>query len=290
MGRPTVELELNTAHARDLDAGGVFVPGCGLQITEECDLLVRAAAGEMPLVARVVFVDPAGRGAGLEVVGFNPDLRQRIADLAAAPAPTPEPAPLQLDLDPLPADPPFDPEATQPISLEEMDDADPDDPRSGDTIEDDGTGDDDGDGDTEDDAAARARAPMLHERLRGLTLVQQLKVAHTGEMQERILLERIYGKTVWEALLRNPRLTGQEVARIARMGALPRTLLETIVSNGGWLQIPEVRRALLTHPRLGVDQITRILRLLPKHELKLATAQTAYSLAVREHARRLLRG
>ena len=212
------------------------------------------------------------------------------AETTSDTAPTPEPAPLQLDLDPLPADPPFDPEATQPISLEEMDDADPDDPRSGDTIEDDGTGDDDGDGDTEDDAAARARAPMLHERLRGLTLVQQLKVAHTGEMQERILLERIYGKTVWEALLRNPRLTGQEVARIARMGALPRTLLETIVSNGGWLQIPEVRRALLTHPRLGVDQITRILRLLPKHELKLATAQTAYSLAVREHARRLLRG
>ena len=69
-----------------------------------------------------------------------------------------------------------------------------------------------------------------------------------GEVSERIMLERMYGKNVWEALLRNPRITGPEVARIARMGALPRTLLELIVGNGGWLQIPEVRRALLVEP------------------------------------------
>ena len=60
------------------------------------------------------------------------------------------------------------------------------------------------------------------------------------------------------------------------MGALPRPLLEIIVGNGAWLQIPEVRRALLSNPRLGTDQITRVLRLMPKHELKLAAMQTAY--------------
>ena len=106
---------------------------------------------------------------------------------------------------------------------------------------------------------------------------------------ERIILERMYGKNVWEALLRNPRLTGPEVSRIARMGALPRPLMEIILGNGGWLQIPEVRRALLTNPRLGVDQITKILRLLPKHELKMAAMQTAYSFGVRDVAKRLLK-
>ena len=122
-----------------------------------------------------------------------------------------------------------------------------------------------------------------------MTLPQQIKLAHTGELQERILLERIYGKHVWDALLHNPRLTGPEVARIARMGALPRTTLELILNNGGWLQIPEVRRALLANPRLGADQILRILRLLPKPELKLAAAQTAYPFAVRDAAKRMLR-
>jgi hypothetical protein len=125
--------------------------------------------------------------------------------------------------------------------------------------------------------------------LRGLTLVQQIKAAQHGEVSERIVLERMYGKTVWEPLLRNPRVTAPEVARIARMGALPRPMLEVICTNGAWLQIPEIRRALLTNPRLSSDQAVRVLRLLPKHELKLAATQTSYPIAVRDVAKRLVR-
>lgn len=145
--------------------------------------------------------------------------------------------------------------------------------------------------DSEPDSAPVARkiALNVHERLRGLTLAQQVKLAHSGEMAERIVLERMYGKNVWEALLHNPRITGPEVARIARMGTLPRPMIEVIVGNGGWLQIPEVRRALLSNPRLATDQILRVLRLLPKPELKLAAVQTAYPFAVRDAAKRMLR-
>ena len=141
----------------------------------------------------------------------------------------------------------------------------------------------------EEEEQVRKIALNVHERMRGLNLQQQVKVAQTGEIAERMVLERLYGKTVWEALLRNPRITGPEVARIARMGALPRPQIETIVNNGAWLQIPEVRRALLSNPRLGTDQILRVLRLLPKHELKLAAIQTAYPYPVRDAAKRMIR-
>lgn len=140
-----------------------------------------------------------------------------------------------------------------------------------------------------DDERERERAPTLHDRLRGLTLVEQVKRAQHGEIAERMLLERIYGKTVWEALLRNPRVTPPEVARIARMGALPKPLLELICTNGAWLQIPEIRRALLSNPRLAVDQILRVLRLMPKHEVKVAASAMAYPHAVRDAAKRVLR-
>ncbi len=147
--------------------------------------------------------------------------------------------------------------------------------------------------DTEADQPAteeqRKLALNMHERLRGLTLAQQVRKAASNDPNERITLERIYGKNVWEALLRNPRLTAPEVARIARMGTLPRIMVELIVGNGAWLQIPEVRRALLANPKLGTDQILRVLRLMPKHELKLATMQTAYPMAVRDAAKRLVR-
>ncbi|MCB9559294.1 MAG: hypothetical protein H6708_02660 [Kofleriaceae bacterium] len=154
--------------------------------------------------------------------------------------------------------------------------------------------DDDGD-DADDKADGDGRPPRdpavrnVFERLRNLPVAAQLKVAREGEVSERIALERMYGKTVWEALLRNPRITHPEVTRIARMASLPRPLLELIVSNTAWLRSPEVRRALLGNLRLGVDMIPRVLRLLPKHELRLVPSQTAYPLGVRDAARRLLK-
>jgi hypothetical protein len=233
MSRPTVVLDLAGKHelARDLVAGGVFVPDCTVGLNVECEVVIRAGDDEVRANAIVVFANATG--AGLQLVNCDAELKQRIAALTSPPEPPPPPPDEEEEHEGLPKN--------------------------------------------------------VHERLRGLTLAQQIKLAHNGEVSERIVLERMYGKNVWEALLRNPRLTGPEVARIARMGALPRPLVEIIVGNGAWLQIPEVRRALLSNPRLGVDQITKVLRLMPKHELKLATMQTAYPMSVRDTARRLIK-
>ncbi len=138
----------------------------------------------------------------------------------------------------------------------------------------------------ERDPAAR----NVFDKLRGLTVAAQLKVARDSDVpSERMALERMYGKIVWETLLRNTRITHPEVARIARMGALPKPMLELIVGNTAWLRSPEIRRALLTNKRLAPEMIARILRLLPKTELRLVPNQTAYASAVREVARRMLK-
>ncbi len=138
-------------------------------------------------------------------------------------------------------------------------------------------------------APSRPAVKNVHERLRGLTVAQQHRVAREGETSERVVLERLYGKTVWEALLRNPRLSVAEVTRISRMGALPRPLLELIVANPAWTAAPQIRRALLGNPRLPRDLGLKLLRSLPKHELKLVPKQTAYPQAIRTAARKLLK-
>ena len=133
------------------------------------------------------------------------------------------------------------------------------------------------------------RTPLnAHERLRGLTGAQQAKVAMGPDVNQRVVLERIYGKAVWEVLLHNSRLTHPEVSRIARMGSISLPLLETICSNPGWLSSGQVRRALLANHRLSPAMIEKVLRATPKHELKLMPKQTAYSAQVREAARRML--
>ena len=273
MDRPTVVIELadDPKAARDISAGGIFVPGCALQINSECSLLVRGPTEEIELVARVVYVD-AKTGAGLELVGFTPALREHLTRIMTAWVPLPAPAePLDLGIEPEPE--------PAPAPEREPDSEEPEAGDQSDQLTD----------EEKADPVKRKHALNLHERLRGLTLAQQIKAASSPDPQERILLERFYNKNVWEPLLRNPRLTPPEVARLARLGTLPRPLLEIIVSNGSWMQMPEVRRSLLANPRLGTDQILRILRLLPKHELKLATTQTAYPHAVRDCARRLMK-
>ena len=130
----------------------------------------------------------------------------------------------------------------------------------------------------------------LHERLRGLSVAEQLRMAREGEISERVVLERLYGKTVWEALLRNPRLTVVEVARLGKLGTLPRPLLEIILASPAWLQSGQVRRALLANPRLSPDMVARVLAQVPKAELKLMPQQSAYPMAVRAAAKKLLKG
>jgi len=139
------------------------------------------------------------------------------------------------------------------------------------------------------EAAAEAPPANVQERLRGLTVVEQLRIARDGSVTERVFLERLYGKVVWEALLRNARITVPEVARLAKMGTMPRPLLELIVGNPAWLQVPQIRRALLTNPRLTQEMVHKVLLLLPRDELQVVPQTTAYPAAVRLAAKGLAR-
>jgi hypothetical protein len=272
MASPTVEITLDGDDAEtarlvgELRRGGVFVTGCALAMLAECTLVLRRGGAELAIPARAVWIDGV-RGAGLELTGFGA-VRDQVAALLARPADA-------ADADVGDAATDADADAGHDTDADADADADPDDADPADA--------------TDPAGAPARRALHLHERLRNLSLPEQLKVAAGGQAHARIVLERMYGKTVWDAVLRNPRVTTPEVTRIARMGALPRPLVELIVGNGTWLQIPEVRRALLGNPRLTADQIPRVLRMLPRHELKLVPTQTAYPAGVRDVARRMLR-
>lgn len=129
----------------------------------------------------------------------------------------------------------------------------------------------------------------VRQRMKELSAADRRRVAVSGELQERVALERMYGKAVWESLLQNPKLTMPEVARLARYGTLPRPLIETIVGNAAWVRVPQVRRALLSNSRLDKMMIQKVLRITPKNELELVPQQTAYPMAVRSAAKAMLK-
>ncbi len=137
-------------------------------------------------------------------------------------------------------------------------------------------------------SAARTHGVSIMERVRGLHAGERERMARTGTLEERKALERVYGAAVWTALLANPQLTGPEVARIAKNGAVSQPLLKVIVSSSAWLSKSEVRRALLGNPRLRGPNLERVLRALPRTELLLVPKQTAYPPPVRAAVAKLL--
>ncbi|MEZ4360694.1 MAG: hypothetical protein R3B48_10965 [Kofleriaceae bacterium] len=258
MTLPSYLIDLRVEHLpdleRDVESGGLFVVGAQQPLNQRCEITFRFRDAEQVVDARVVFCD--ARGIGLELF-VQPQQRADLLDKIRTSGVAAAEAAMR--------------------DAEAIDEPDPSAPSTSR-----GRG-------AEPARRGEAYPAPVHERVRNLSVAEQLRLAHHGEQQERVMLERLYGKTVWEALLRNPRITPPEVARIARMGALPRPLLETIVGNAVWLGVPEIRRSLLGNPRLATELIPRVLRLLPRHELKLVPAQLAYPAAVRDVARRMLR-
>jgi hypothetical protein len=128
----------------------------------------------------------------------------------------------------------------------------------------------------------------VHDRIRALTAVEQQKVAANGNLSERVVLERIFGPNVWDALLANPRLTLPEVATIARKGTVPRPTIENLAGHASWLAAPEVQRALLSNPRSTAVVVGKVLQVMARSDLVLVARQTSYSHSIRTAAKKKL--
>lgn len=127
----------------------------------------------------------------------------------------------------------------------------------------------------------------LHERVRSLSTQERDALARQGTLPERVALERAFGASIWEALLQNPQVTLNEVARIAKSSSLSAPLLNMIVANAGWLANGDVQRALLANARVTGPTLERVLRAMPRSELERVAQQTAYRMPVRTLAKRL---
>jgi len=265
----------------NLGRGRVFVPGAvGLETFTPCVVaLVHPADGRTLELAGEVVLPPEQQeqlgGVGLQL---KVDGDALLAFLCGDD---------RDDAEPVLAEDPVGPDDAEPAFAEDPGGRDDAEPVFAEELEDGTEGLDEG----EPEEAAPQSDPAVRtalEKVRRLNLAQQLKLARGGELSDRVALERLFGRNVWEALLANPRITVAEVAKIGRKGSLPRPLVDVIVANPGWLRAAIVRRALLSNPRLSREGMEKVLRATPKAELKVIEKQVSYAPPVREAARRML--
>jgi hypothetical protein len=74
-----VDLDVDRRAGDDLSAEGVFIPDADVEFDDECHILLRAGNEDVTVIARAVQV--TDEGAGFQIVGMTPELRERIASL-----------------------------------------------------------------------------------------------------------------------------------------------------------------------------------------------------------------
>lgn len=74
-----VDLATADRFEKDLEVGGIYIPGAAVDLDDECHVVLRAGTDEITVTARVVLVDDDG--AGFEIEGLTPELRKNIVSL-----------------------------------------------------------------------------------------------------------------------------------------------------------------------------------------------------------------
>ena len=135
-----------------------------------------------------------------------------------------------------------------------------------------------------------AKAPSeanVWDRMRSLSQMEKLLLAVKADRTERALLLQDNDPRVLLSLLRNPRLTVDEVVRLAKSSFLNFQIADTIAKTAQWMGSLDVRLALIHNAKTPPALAMRILPTLPEAEVR-AIARAGTSMALKTAALRQL--
>lgn len=131
----------------------------------------------------------------------------------------------------------------------------------------------------------------LWERLRKLTPPQKILLAPKADRLTRALLVQESDPQVLLALLKNPRLSLDEVVRVAKSSFLSFQAADLILKTTQWIANLDIRVALIHNPKFPLPFALRILPTLPDNEVRNISKGAATSMPLKQAAlKRLQRG
>lgn len=139
-------------------------------------------------------------------------------------------------------------------------------------------------------AGAAEKGQTLAERLRGLPRVQKIIFATKADRSERAFLVQDNDPQVLSSLLKNPRITIDEVVRVAQSSFLNYQTAEIIMGTGQFMASVDVRVALVRNPKTPPPFALRILPTLPEAEVRTIARGAATSMALKQAALKRLQG
>lgn len=127
------------------------------------------------------------------------------------------------------------------------------------------------------------------DRVRGLSQMAKILLAVKAERSERALMLQDNDPRVLLSLLRNPRITIDEVGRMARSPFLNYQIADVIMKSPLWMASLDVRLGIVNNPKTPQAFALRLLPTLPDNDVR-AIARAGTSMALKQAALRRLQG
>lgn len=123
----------------------------------------------------------------------------------------------------------------------------------------------------------------LYHAIAQMNTHEKIQLALRGGRQERKLLLKDTHHAVHPYVLKNPRITPEEVTQVIRMTTITGDMMHTISSNTEWMQNRGIRFAMIKSPKAPLNIIQKYITRLNDQEL----LQIAKSEHVRENVSKL---
>lgn len=144
-----------------------------------------------------------------------------------------------------------------------------------------------GDIQTDGDEVSTERISIISKILK-MTMKDRVKLAMKGDREARTILIRDPNRIVSQAVVNNPRITEQEIEKIAAMRVVPEDVLRQISINRAWARNYSVMHNLARNPRTPLGNVVSILTRLQLRDLDAISKNRNVSEAVRKQALRLV--
>ena len=129
----------------------------------------------------------------------------------------------------------------------------------------------------------------IWDRVRALSQMEKILLAVKADRTERALLLQDNDPRVLLSILRNPRLTVDEVARLAKSSFLNFQIADVIIKTTQWMSSLDVRLGLIHNAKTPPAYALRILPTLPESEVR-SIARAGSNMQLKTAALRQLQG
>lgn len=136
--------------------------------------------------------------------------------------------------------------------------------------------------------SAGGKQASVWDRIRAMPYPEKIILAGKADRSERAVLIQENDPQFLYYVLKNPRITTEEVLRIARMTSISAAVADLIAKTTQWSTNQEIRSALVNNPRTAASLALKLLPTLSEPEIRHIARSTAVSQPLKQAAMRIL--